>query len=157
MARMRPVCVLGLGLIGSSVLRAAARAGYPVFGATASAEDAAAAADDGFEILSTVDDALRAAAERDALVVIAVPLPAVDGLLRRIAELAPGCLVSDVVSVKAPVVTAAAKHGTRYVGGHPMAGGSVSGWAAGSAELFDGAAWVVTVEDGTDLADWREV
>src|SRR5438132_1505918 len=45
----------------------------------------------------------------------------------------------------------------RYVGGHPMAGTAESGWAAGSAGLFAGAAWVVGSDDGVDRGVWADV
>lgn len=155
---MRAVCVIGLGLIGGSVLRAVAAAGRRVWGATASAEDVAAAVGDGYDVSSSADDALRRAAEEDALVVLAVPLSAIDGVLRRVEELAPGCLLTDVTSVKGPVADAVARYApsARFAGGHPMAGRSRSGWAAGSAELFHGAAWVVAVDEDTDPGVWRE-
>jgi prephenate dehydrogenase len=38
-----------------------------------------------------------------------------------------------------------------------MAGTAESGWAAGDAELFTGAAWVVAADDGLDLDVWRDV
>jgi len=57
--------------------------------------------------------------------------------------------VADEVARYAPQV--------RYVGGHPMAGTAQSGWAAGDAELFTGAAWVVASDDGLDLDVWRDV
>jgi prephenate dehydrogenase len=148
---VRPVCVIGLGLIGGSVLRAAARAGRPVFGASD-----VAVADPRVE--STVAAALDRAAREDALVVVAVPLPAVDEVLRLVATHAPSCLLTDVVSVKEPVADAVAHRlpGARYAGGHPMAGRSASGWDSGSADLFDGAAWVVTTEEDTSPDAWRE-
>lgn len=147
---VRPVCVIGLGLIGGSVLRAATRAGRPAFGA--SAEEIP---DERVE--PTVAAALERAAREDALIVMAVPLPAVDDVLRQVAELAPNCLLTDVVSVKEPVAAAVAKRlpDTRYAGGHPMAGKSESGWPASTADLFDGAAWVVTTEEDTSPAAWR--
>ncbi|HEX2133035.1 MAG TPA: prephenate dehydrogenase [Actinophytocola sp.] len=152
----RAVCVVGLGLIGGSVLRAAVRAGRPAWGATASGADQEAAAGDGFTVLP-VEDALAKAADTDALVVLAVPLPAVDEVLRTVAAVAPSCLLTDVVSVKEPVTEAVARRApdARYAGGHPMAGRSASGWAAGSAELFDGAPWVVATEDEVSPAAWR--
>lgn len=149
---MRPVCVIGLGLIGGSVLRAARAGGREVWGATKSAEDAGAASAEGFDVGTDTDDAVRRAAERDALIVVAVPLPGVPGVLARVTELAPDCLVTDVVSVKGPVVDAAA--GLRYAGGHPMAGRSRSGWAASDATLFADAAWVVTAEEDTETDAW---
>ncbi len=65
-------------------------------------------------------------------------MPAVDATLAAIAEHAPDLSVTDVVSVKAEVAAAVARHGLqdRFVGGHPMAGTSESGWEAGDAELF---------------------
>lgn len=147
---MRPVCVIGLGLIGGSVLRAAARAGRTVFGASD-----VAVADPRVE--PTVAAALERAEREDALVVVAVPLPAVDEVLRLVAVHAPSCLLTDVVSVKEPVAEAVARRlpSARYAGGHPMAGRSESGWEAGSDDLFDGAAWVVTTEEDGSPEAWR--
>jgi prephenate dehydrogenase len=142
--------VIGLGLIGGSVLRAAARAGRDVFGASdVSVADA--------RVEPTVPAALDRAASEDALIVVAVPLPAVDEVLRLVATHAPSCLLTDVVSVKEPVAAAVARRlpDTRYAGGHPMAGKSMSGWDAGSADLFDGAAWVVTTDEETSQEAWR--
>ncbi|HEV2780018.1 MAG TPA: prephenate dehydrogenase [Actinophytocola sp.] len=156
---MRPVCVIGLGLIGGSVLRAARAAGRSVWGATASEQDAEAAVADGFAVADTVDDALVRAAGEDAIVVLAVPLPATETVLYKIAERAPHCLLTDVVSVKAPVLALVRRilpH-VHYAGGHPMAGVAASGWIAGSATLFERAAWVVTAEPDTELGTWREV
>lgn len=154
---MRPVCVIGLGLIGGSLLRAAGAAGRTVWGVTASGEDAAAAAADGFDIESRLDDALARAKEQDAIVVVAVPMTAVEEVLARVAAIAPECLLTDVVSVKGPMLDAVRGivPGARYAGGHPMAGTAESGWAAGSPTLFEHAAWVVTTEPDTELAAWR--
>ncbi len=156
---MRAVCVIGLGLIGGSVLRAAVAAGREGFGATASASTAAAAGADGFCVLPSVDAALARAAERDALVVLAMPLPEAAGVMARVAAVAPECRLTDVVSVKVPMAVLVRRHAprVRYAGGHPMAGTAESGWAAGSAELFRGAAWVVAADDGLDLDVWRDV
>jgi prephenate dehydrogenase len=149
--------VIGLGLIGGSVLRAARAAGRDVWGYTDSGQDAAVARADGFLVESDVDSALTLAAQRGALIVIAVPLPSLDPVLRRIVMLAPNCPVTDVISVKGPVLDAVQRlaPGLAFAGGHPMAGRSESGWAAGSAELFRGAAWVVTADEKADLTAWR--
>ncbi|TVT07643.1 prephenate dehydrogenase [Amycolatopsis bartoniae] len=146
--------MIGLGLIGGSLLRAASAAGREAWGASASPVDAA-----GFDVSTDVEAALRRAAEQDALVVLAVPLPAVRDVLRQVGSCAPNCLVTDVTSVKSPVLAAArsAVPDARFVGGHPMAGTAESGWAAGNEALFRGAAWVTCVEDDTDLGAWAEV
>jgi prephenate dehydrogenase len=155
----RAICVVGTGLIGGSLLRAAEKAGRTVWGASASEATAAQARADGFGVTTDVDAALRRAAEADALVMLAVPLPALADVLRRVDAVAPTCRLTDAVSVKVTVADAVARYAprTRFVGGHPMAGTAESGWAAGDAELFTGAAWVVAADDGLDLAVWRDV
>ncbi|MEV1292911.1 prephenate dehydrogenase [Pseudonocardia sp. NPDC049635] len=156
---MRAVCVLGAGLIGGSLMRAAARAGRDVWGTAASDSTAAAAAADGFDVTTDTDAALARAAAADALVVVAVPLTALEPVLRRIDAVAPACRLTDAVSVKVAVADAVAEFAprARYVGGHPMAGTAESGWAASDPDLFDGAAWVVAADDGLDLDVWRDV
>ena len=156
---MRAVCVLGTGLIGGALLRAAVRAGREAWGTAASEPTAAAAVADGFDVTTDTDAALRRAAEADALVVIAVPLTALETVLARVDAVAPECRLTDAISVKVAVADAVAEHAprARYVGGHPMAGTAESGWAAGGPDLFDGAAWVVAADDGLDLGVWRDV
>jgi prephenate dehydrogenase len=151
--------VLGMGLIGGSVLRASVAVGRPAWGATESDEDRRSAAEQGFDVEPTVLDAVRRAAAADALVVVATPLPAVEAVLRVIAAQAPHCRLTDVVSVKRPVSALVRRivPRARYVGGHPMAGTSASGWAAGSASLFHGAAWVVATDDAQDVDLWSDV
>ena len=148
------LCVIGLGLIGGSVLRAAVAAGWTAWGADPVAEPVP-----GFDMGHDVPAALTRAATADALIVLAVPTPTLPAVLRQVATHAPSCALTDVMSVKAAVADAVreARMDRRYVGGHPMAGRSTSGWAAGDAALFDGAAWVVCADDGLDVPTWRRV
>ncbi len=90
---------------------------------------------------------------------LAVPLPALPDVLRRVDAVAPTCRLTDAVSVKVAVADAVARYAprARYVGGHPMAGTAESGWAAGHAGLFADAAWVVAADDGLDLDVWADV
>lgn len=155
----RPVCVLGLGLIGGSVLRAAVAAGREAFGYNRSFQGAAAARADGFGASTDLGEALQWAAGREALIVLAVPMPALAPLLTAVAEQAPLCPLTDVISVKGPVLAEVRDAGLldRYVGGHPMAGTAHSGWPAGNAGLFTGAPWVLSVDEHVDPAIWAEV
>ncbi|MCE0761654.1 prephenate dehydrogenase [Pseudonocardia kujensis] len=156
---MRALCVVGTGLIGGSLLRAARAAGRECWGVAASDGTAEAAREDGFDVTTDLDDALRRAGEADALVLVAVPLPAVEGVLTRVDAVAPTVRLTDAVSVKVAVADAVATFAprARYVGGHPMAGTAESGWAAGDGALFHGAAWVVIADDGVDLEVWKDV
>jgi prephenate dehydrogenase len=155
----RPVCVLGLGLIGGSVMRAAKAAGREVFGYNRSIDGVQAARFDGFDATASVTEALGWAAAANALIVLAVPMPALPGLLDRVRAIAPDCPLTDVTSVKSAVLQEVRDHGLleRFVGGHPMAGTAHSGWAAGGDKLFVGAPWVVSVDDHVDPAVWADV
>ena len=154
-----PVCVLGLGLIGGSVLRAAVAAGRESFGYNRSPEGAGAARDDGFAATTDLGEALRWAAERDALIVLAVPMPAVGALLAAVHRTAGSCPLTDVISVKGAVLAEVRAAGLldRYVGGHPMAGTAHSGWHAGNAGLFKDAPWVLSVDEHVDAGIWSMV
>lgn len=151
--------MLGLGLIGGSVLQAAVRAGRTAWGYNRSADAIAGSTEAGYDTGTDLEVALTRAADTGALIVIGVPMPAVDEILDAIALHAPGNPLTDVVSVKAEVAAAVHRHGLSdtYVGGHPMAGTNHSGWAAADPDLFRDAVWVVGVDDGADAAVFREV
>lgn len=154
-----PVCVLGLGLIGGSLMRAAAVTGREVFGYNRSPDGVAAARADGFDATDALDGVLTRAAATDALVVLAVPMPALHTMLDHVARLAPACALTDVVSVKGAVLDAVRAHDLagRFVGGHPMTGTAHSGWTAGDARLFVDAPWVLSVDDDVDPGVWATV
>jgi prephenate dehydrogenase len=162
-ATVTPVraAVVGLGLIGGSLLRALAAAGHGVLGYDADpatrgmARTAAARAPAGsrWQVTGTVRDAVAGA----QLVVLAVPLPAVGTVLGELAGAGYTGLLTDVTSVKGPVRerVRGAVPLVGYVGGHPMAGRETSGFAAADPDLFRGCAWVLCLEPGeTDLSDW---
>jgi prephenate dehydrogenase len=150
------VCVLGLGLIGGSIMRAAAAAGREVFGYNRSVEGAHGALADGFDATTQLADTLTRAADTGALIVLAVPMPALPAMLAHVAELAPRCPLTDVTSVKTAVLDEVAAAGLRerFVGGHPMTGTESSGWSAGHASLFTAAPWVVSVDEHVDPVVW---
>jgi prephenate dehydrogenase len=151
--------VLGLGLIGGSVMRAAADAGREVFGYNRSIEGVRAATGDGFDAGENIEKVLKRAAKTGALIVIAVPVPALSIVLGHVRALAPDCPLTDVTSVKVAVLNQVKSVGllANFVGGHPMAGTAQSGWAAGDSGLFVGAPWVVSVDDHVDPKVWAMV
>jgi prephenate dehydrogenase len=154
-----PVCVLGLGLIGGSLLRAAVASGREAFGYNRSYQGAEAARADGFAASTELSEALSWAGERRALIVLAVPMPAVSQLMAHLKAQAADCPLTDVISVKGAVLREIRSAGLldRYVGGHPMAGTAYSGWLAGDAGLFRGAPWVVSVDEHVDASIWAQV
>ena len=140
-------------------MRAAAAAGREVFGYNRSIEAVQLATADGFDATENIDEALSRAAASKALIVLAVPVPALSQMLGRIRDLAPDCPLTDVTSVKECVLEEVQSFGLldRFVGGHPMAGTAHSGWAAGHARMFVGAPWVITVDDHVDADVWTMV
>lgn len=148
--------VVGLGLMGGSLLRRLAAPGgrSSCAGWDADAETRAGAATAGLSVAASLQEL---AGDSDVLFV-AVPLPELGSVFTQVADAAePGRIVSDLTSVKQPVREAAAAYGFTFVGGHPMAGTEESGFAASHAELLAGAAWVLTLDEETDLAAWLAV
>jgi prephenate dehydrogenase len=134
----RTLGIVGVGLIGGSIGMAARRAGWEVSGV-----DAEATLERAVE-LGAIDHPAGLDSVRGAeMVVLAAPVSRIPGLL---AELAPtDALVTDVGSAKAAIVRAAAAAGVgRFVGGHPMAGSQLGGVANASADLFQGARYLIT-------------
>jgi prephenate dehydrogenase len=84
---------------------------------------------------------------------LAVPVGSVAVEAER--ALAGGGVVTDVGSVKAPIV--AAVDDARFVGGHPMAGSEIVGVEGARADLFESAVWVLTPTDQTEPAAQAEV
>jgi prephenate dehydrogenase len=143
--------IQGTGLIGASVGLALRATGWRVIGSDPDAAALAAAVAKG-AIDGTAADPLREPAD---LVVLAGPPEATVATLRSMSTQA---LVTDVAGVKGPVV-AAASHLPHFVGGHPMTGLAQSGAALASANLFRGAAWILTTDNATgdDLDRLRDI
>ena len=150
------VALIGLGLIAGSMARAMRRAGLAgeIVGTARSQETRDTVRELGF-CDRVVDTAAEAVAGAD-LVVLAVPMGAMEAVAREIGpRLAPGATVTDVGSVKAPVLKTVGPHlpeGVHFIPGHPLAGTEHSGPRAGFAELFDNRYCLLTPPEGTDPA-----
>jgi prephenate dehydrogenase len=146
-ARFERLAVLGVGLLGGS-LAAAARerglAGRVVGWGRRPAALAEARRRHLVDETASLEEAVRGA----DFVVLATPVLAMEGVLRAAAPaLAPGTLVTDVGSVKAPLaetLPGVVPPGVDYVGSHPMAGSHLRGAAHARADLFEGAACAIT-------------
>ena len=156
------IALLGLGLIGGSIARAVRERGpgdalgsAGLVAWTPSGEGPAAAAGEGV-IDEAAGSAEAAIADAD-LVVLAGPAPVCLEQLDSLAgpwraALAPDAVITDVASTKAAIVGRAEGLGLRFVGGHPMAGREISGYAGAQSDLFEGRPWVVVPTSGADAA-----
>ena len=149
------VTILGFGLIGGSLALAWKRSlgnieltGYDTESIAGTAKTSG--------MIDRVALSVAEAVSRADLVVLATPLGAMEGLLIDMApHLRHGALVTDVGSVKMPVM-AAAKKALRadncFVGGHPMAGSEHGGLSNADAFLFENATYVLCPEDGRSVS-----
>lgn len=154
--RRRPVGLVGLGLIGGSLGLDLRALGAEVRALVHRPATAARALDRGLAGTVSTDPQVLADC---GLVVLALPLDRLldpDPLL--LAALPAGAVVTDVGSVKGPVLEAwADRPGIRFVASHPMAGTAAAGVEAGEAGLFRGRPWVATPDAATDPAALAEV
>jgi prephenate dehydrogenase len=107
----------------------------------------------GFPVAPTDSAAVHGA----DLVVLAMPLPEVADAMRSLApHLAPNALVTDVGTLKQPVLAAAREllPTITFVGGHPLAGVEETGWGAADPLLFRDAPWALTLEHDTPVEAW---
>lgn len=141
------IALLGLGLMGGSLARAlrAFRSDVRIITWTPDAAEPHAALRAGV-IDDIAGDACAAAAQAD-LIVLAAPVGASIALLGEVAHtLATGAILTDVCSVKAPLMDAAAAAGIsdRYAGSHPLCGSHRHGWEYSRADLYQSARVFVT-------------
>jgi len=152
------VAVVGTGLIGGSLGLALRRAGLRVRGYDTNPDRLARALARG-AVDAAAPSLLDAYTGAD-VAFVAVPVSGVAAAVAAALDAGVGA-VSDVGSVKAPVVRAveAAQPAgaVRFVGGHPMAGSAEEGIEAATADLFDGATWVLTPTATTDPAAFTAV
>jgi prephenate dehydrogenase len=138
--RPSSLAVIGLGAIGGSLAWQARRAGIGrVVGYSPSRGEGVAALR--ASAVSEVADSPARAVHGVELVVLAVPPgPTLDLIARLGPGLEAGATLTDVCSVKAPVMARALECGLgdRFAGGHPLAGTHDSGFAAARPDRLRG-------------------
>jgi len=150
------LALIGTGLIGSSIARAARsqNAVGSIVATARSPETRRRVAELGLadQVVETNAEAVEGA----DLVIVCIPVGACGPVAAEIGpRLAPGAIVSDVGSVKGSVVRDMAPHlpkGVHFVPAHPVAGTEYSGPDAGFAELFVNRWCILTPPAGTDPA-----
>ena len=153
MSEFKQVALIGLGLIASSISHAMRRAGMDtrITGTARSADTRATAEKLG---LCEVFETAREAAAGADLVILAVPIGAMEIIAKEIAPvLAPGAIVTDVGSVKSAVIEAVSPHipdGVHFIPSHPLAGTEQSGPDSGFASLFDNRWFIMTPSPDDD-------
>jgi prephenate dehydrogenase len=133
--------IIGLGAIGGSLAWHARDAGVPrVVGYSRAPSDTVEALKRG--AITEAADTPAGAARDVALLVVAAPPDATCALLAQVgAWTRADAIVTDVASIKHPVMRAAEVHnlGGRFAGSHPLAGTHGSGFGAAGRDLLRGA------------------
>jgi len=148
------LALIGVGLIGSSIARAARAQGVvrEIVATARSAETRRRVAELG--LADQVVETNAAAVEGADLVILCIPVGACGAVAAEIApHLAPGAVISDVGSVKGAIVRDVGAHlppNVHFVPAHPVAGTEHSGPDAGFATLFIGRWCILTPPDGAD-------
>jgi cyclohexadieny/prephenate dehydrogenase len=142
------IALIGIGLIGGSIALEARKRGLAksIVAATRSAETATLA--NKLKLADHCGTDLAAACEGADLVIVCTPVGACGPVTKAIApKLKPGCIVSDVGSVKQTVIADMAPHipkGVHFVPAHPVAGTENSGPEAALLNLFQGRYCILT-------------
>ena len=147
------LAIIGFGLIGSSIARAARHLNLA---RTIVAVDRDETARNRIRALGLADEVTddAAAGVRGAdHVILGVPVGACGAVAEAIRDaLSPGCILSDVGSVKSSVVAQVRPHlpsGVAFVPAHPVAGTEHSGPDAGFATLFHNRWCILTPSEDT--------
>ncbi len=147
--------ILGVGLIGGSLAKAAKSAGLcqKVVGYGRCSESLQRAVDLG--VIDQIASDVKAAVESADFVVLATPVGAIESLLKQAAGyFKSDVVITDVGSTKGSVVEsvrrALGKVPRNFVPGHPIAGTENSGVEYADAKLFEGRRVILTPLENTD-------
>ena len=142
--------IVGLGLIGGSIGLDLRSRGFDVFGVSSRQQTCDRAQARGVVSEASIHLSLMAAAD---VVFICTPLGLIEPIVRDLVPyLSPHTIVTDVGSVKTPIVQAVSSLWPNFVGGHPMAGTAESGIEAAVPDLFVGRPYVLTPQAQTPAA-----
>jgi len=149
------IAIVGVGLIGSSIARAAkayaAADSVALYDMSPDVRTRAAGLDIG-DVADTLADAVKDA----DCVILCVPVGALEEVAKAaVPHMKPGAILTDVGSVKKQAAEALASAGdgrVHVIPGHPIAGTEQSGPEAGFPTLFRGAWHILTPQAGKDAA-----
>jgi prephenate dehydrogenase len=155
------VSIIGVGLLGGSLAKIMRKLGLAKsivgYGRNkANLEEAK-----GLGIVDEVALDMQSAVQSADLIVLCSPVRTIGQLVRGMApHIKPGCVVTDVGSVKESLVQeveALIPEGVSFVGAHPIAGGEKSGFRVSTESLYKGARCIVTPTDKTDPSALKRI
>ena len=141
--------IVGLGLIGGSIGLKLQSLNHTVYGVTNN---------DGNEIKAKERKLANKISqdykilEHCSIVILALPIKNLINPTKNLINAIPtNAIVTDVGSVKVPIIETWEKIHDLFIGSHPMAGTEEKGVNAGRIELFNNSKWVITPTNKTDI------
>lgn len=153
---MMKIGIVGLGLIGGSLAIDLRGQNHYLLGVSRQELTCKVAVQKGIIDRASSDLSILKEAE---IIFICTPIDKiVSTLLKLIPYLDRETIVTDVGSVKQPIVEACSSLWDNFIGGHPMAGTEKSGINAAQSGLFQGAAYVFTPDqESTHLSKLKQL
>jgi len=140
--------IVGLGLIGGSLGLDLQKLGHTVYGISHREKTAKKARERKLANFVSTDPTVL---KNCSIIYIALPLEQLINPSSILINAIPkNAVVSDVGSVKVPILNTWSKLHPRFVASHPMTGTEESGVNAGQHNLFKNKPWVVTPDKATD-------
>jgi arogenate dehydrogenase (NADP+) len=149
--------IIGLGLIGGSILKSLKSQGYSLIGVSKSEETVQKVINSGITEHCSTDLAILKNAD---IIFVCTPINKVCQTLVDLSEIvSPNCIITDVASIKGSInefVEDLPKQ-LNFIGGHPMAGTENKGFDNAPQNLYKGAKWVLTPMKTTKQDDLNKL
>ena len=141
---------IGLGLIGGSIARALKQSipGVRILACDLNADSLKLALDQ--QVADEITDTIDSRFSRCDYIFLCAPVQKNDSNLAAVKKvMSPGCLLTDVGSVKSTIHAAVRGAGLEhcFIGGHPMAGSERTGFASSKASLLENIYYILTPTD----------
>ena len=137
----KKVCIIGCGLIGSSIARAIRKQNLSAKIVSSNRSDSVNKKVIELKIVDDSNSDTKKMAEGSDLIIIATPLSSYEDIILKIKDsLKNGSILTDVGSVKENVISLIEKNvpkNVSWISSHPIAGTEESGPEAGFSELFE--------------------
>jgi prephenate dehydrogenase len=155
------VSIIGVGLLGGSLAKAMRKLDLAKSLVGYGRDKTNLEKAQNLGIIDQVAPDIQSAVKGSDLIVLCSPVRTIGQLIMEMApHITPGCLVTDVGSVKEPLVhevTALIPEGVFFVGAHPIAGSEKSGFHISSDKLFEGAHCIITPTDNTEPSALKRI
>ena len=140
--------IVGLGLIGGSIGLKLQSLNHTVYGVTNTSSNEIKAKERHLANVISQDYKIL---ENCSIIILALPIKNLIHPSENLIKAIPtNAILTDVGSVKVPIIKTWEKIHDLFIGSHPMAGTEEKGVNAGKIELFDNSKWVITPTHKTD-------